>query len=61
MRELWVALSLMLVIEGLVLFAAPGFWKRAMAQLQEQPVAMLRRAGLLLLFVGMVSLYAARS
>ena len=61
MVELWVALSLMLVIEGLVLFAAPGFWKRAMAQLLEQPDAALRKAGALLLVVGLVSLIVARS
>jgi hypothetical protein len=35
MADLWAAMCLVLVLEGLVLFAAPGAWKRAIAQLLE--------------------------
>ena len=36
MSDLWAALCLVFVIEGLMLFAAPGFWKRNAEHLQAQ-------------------------
>ena len=35
MADLWAALCLVAVLEGLFLFAAPGAWKRAAEQLQD--------------------------
>ena len=61
MGTLWAALCLVAVLEGLLLFATPGLWKRAMAQLQVQPEVALRRAGAALLALGLVSLYVVRS
>jgi uncharacterized protein len=61
MADLWAALSLVIVLEGLLLFAVPGLWKRAMAQLQVQPDVALRRAGAALLVVGLASLYVVRA
>jgi uncharacterized protein YjeT (DUF2065 family) len=61
MADLWAAMCLVLVLEGLVLFAAPGAWKRAIAQLLELPEPTLRRAGGVLLGLGLLSLYFVRS
>ncbi len=33
MGDLWAALTLVAIIEGLLLFALPGAWRRAMLQL----------------------------
>ena len=37
MQDLWAALCLVAVLEGLVLFIAPGGWKRAAEQLRALP------------------------
>jgi uncharacterized protein YjeT (DUF2065 family) len=58
--DLWAALCLVLVLEGLFLFAAPGAWKRMMAQLQEMPERRLSAIGGVLAIVGMVALYWLR-
>ena len=60
MSDLWAALCLVLVIEGLVLFAAPAAWKRMMVQLLEQPDRRLSAIGGAMVIVGMVSLYLLR-
>ena len=60
MSDLWAALCLVLVIEGLILFAAPGLWKRAAEQLQAMPAQTLRRTGAVLLAIGLVALYLVR-
>ena len=60
MSDLWAALCLVLVIEGLFLFAAPASWKRVMAQLMEQPDRTLTAIGGVMVIVGMVSLYWLR-
>ncbi|MCD9027564.1 DUF2065 domain-containing protein [Luteimonas sp. BDR2-5] len=60
MSDLWAALCLVLVIEGLILFAAPDVWKRAAAQLQALPPQTLRRAGAAMLAVGLLALYFVR-
>ncbi|TWI01082.1 hypothetical protein IP90_02704 [Luteimonas cucumeris] len=60
MSELWAALCLVAVLEGLWLFAAPGAWKRAMAQMQALPEQHLRRIGGMILAAGLVMLYLVR-
>ncbi len=60
MSDLWAALCLVAVLEGLVLFAAPGAWKRAAAQLQNLPDEHLRRVGGIVLILGIVSMYLVR-
>ena len=44
-EELWSALCLVAVLEGLVLFAAPQGWKRAAEQLYAMPNQRLRAMG----------------
>jgi uncharacterized protein YjeT (DUF2065 family) len=60
MSDLWGALCLVAVLEGLVLFAAPGAWKRAAQQLQQMPDEHVRRVGGVVLILGLVSLYMVR-
>ncbi|NYZ63030.1 DUF2065 domain-containing protein [Luteimonas deserti] len=60
MSDLWAALCLVLVLEGLLLFAAPDMWKRAAVQLLSLPTGMLRRVGAGVLVVGLIALYFVR-
>ncbi len=60
MSDLWAALCLVAVIEGLLLFAAPGAWKRAMAQMLATPDRQLRVIGGLVLGAGLVALWVLR-
>jgi uncharacterized protein YjeT (DUF2065 family) len=60
MSDLWAALSLVAVIEGLVLFAMPGAWKRTMAQMLSMEDAQLRKVGGFVLIAGLVALYLVR-
>lgn len=60
MSDLWAALCLVLVIEGLVLFVWPGGWKRAMEQLQQLSDEAIRRVGAAVLIAGLLMLYVVR-
>ncbi|MEF9978534.1 MAG: DUF2065 domain-containing protein [Thermomonas sp.] len=60
MPDLWAALCLVAVLEGLFLFAVPGAWKRAAEQLQNMPDEHVRRIGGVVLMLGLVSLYLVR-
>ena len=60
MSDLWAALSLVAVIEGLVLFAMPGAWKRTMERMQAMDEPALRRIGGFVLIAGLVALYLVR-
>ena len=60
MPDLWAALCLVAVLEGLVLFAAPGAWKRAAEQLQNMPDEQVRRVGGIVLALGLVSLWLVK-
>lgn len=60
MSDLWGALCLVAVLEGLFLFAAPGSWKRAAEQLQQMPDEQVRRVGAVVLILGLVSLWLVR-
>jgi len=60
MSDLWAALSLVCVIEGLILFAAPAFWKRNAEQMLSMPSVTLRRIGAGVLFAGLVALWFVR-
>ncbi len=61
MSDLWSALCLVAVLEGLWLFAAPGAWKRAMEQMQALPERQLRTIGGFLLIAGLLTLYFVRA
>lgn len=61
MVDLFVALGLVLVIEGLTFAAFPAAVKRAMALLLETPEATLRVIGLVSAIVGVVVIWVLRS
>ncbi len=60
MSDLWAALALVAVIEGLFLFVAPGAWRRVAEQLRLLPDATLRRLGAALVAAGLIALYLVR-
>ncbi|NLW96890.1 DUF2065 domain-containing protein [Luteimonas wenzhouensis] len=60
MKDLWAALCLVAVLEGLMLFVAPGGWKRAAEQMLALPDAQIRRIGAVVLALGLVALYFVR-
>ena len=60
MSDLWAALCLVAVIEGLFLFAMPRAWKRAMEQMQAMDERRLRVVGGIVLAAGLVALYLVR-
>jgi len=60
MSDLWAALCLVAVLEGLVLFAFPDAWKRMAEQMQAMQSRQLRIGGALLLGAGLVALYLLR-
>jgi uncharacterized protein YjeT (DUF2065 family) len=60
MGDLLAALCLVLLLEGLLLFAAPATWKRVIADLGTQPDATLRAIGGTMVIVGLVALYFVR-
>ena len=61
MADLWAALCLVLVIEGLLLFALPDAWKGAVGWIRAQPRPRLRAAGGTMVAVGLVALYLIRA
>ncbi|MEL1265220.1 DUF2065 domain-containing protein [Pseudoxanthomonas putridarboris] len=60
MSELWSALCLVAILEGLVLFVAPGGWKRAAVQLLHMTDRQLRAFGGLVLVTGLLALWWLR-
>lgn len=56
MKLLNAALCLVLVIEGLFLFAAPGMWKRMAEQLRQLDDRSLRIGGAVMIGVGLLAL-----
>lgn len=55
--SLWVALGLVLIVEGLGPLLAPRGWRSMVAQLSEQPDHQLRRIGGFLVVAGAVIAY----
>ena len=58
--DLWTALALVLVIEGLLPFLSPQGFKRSMQQIQTIPDANLRLIGLISMLLGLVLIYWVR-
>lgn len=54
--ELLAALCLVVVLEGLLLFAAPGAWKRMAARLQDLDERTMRVIGAGMMVVGVIAL-----
>ncbi|MEA5123234.1 DUF2065 domain-containing protein [Xanthomonas floridensis] len=60
MHDLLTALCLIVVIEGLLLFAAPRQWKHMVEQLFSLPTAHLRAIGGVTLALGAIALWIVR-
>ena len=60
MSDLWAALCLVAVLEGLVLFAFPEAFKRMAEQMQAMDARHLRVVGAIVLVAGVVALYLVR-
>jgi uncharacterized protein YjeT (DUF2065 family) len=58
--DLLAALCLVLVLEGLLLFAAPGLWRRVAEQLQQMPERSLRIYGGVMFGLGLLLLQFVR-
>jgi uncharacterized protein len=58
--DFWAALALLLIFEGLVLFAFPSAWKKMAAQLLREEDKTLQRWGGSILIVGLVVFYLVR-
>jgi len=60
MTDLWIALSLVAVFEGLILFAFPDAWRRAVIELLAFPPQRLRLFGAIAVACGLVCLFLLR-
>jgi hypothetical protein len=56
-REIGIALSLMLIIEGIIPFLYPGRWRQLVATLADIDNAALRMMGLGSMIAGVILLY----
>jgi len=54
------AIALMLVIEGVLPFTAPGLWRDVFRKLTEMTDGQIRFAGLASMMVGLIILFLAR-
>ena len=59
-QDLWVALALMLVIEGVLPFANPAGFRRMLQVVSEMDDKTLRNSGLFTMLAGLVLLYVVR-
>ena len=55
---LWTALALVLVIEGLLPFAAPRLWRTTFQRLTQLSDGQLRFIGLIAIAVGLITLFS---
>ncbi|WP_063652305.1 DUF2065 domain-containing protein [Aliivibrio fischeri] len=53
-NAIWLAIGMVLIVEGLGPLIAPNGWRNMVAQLSEQPDNTLRRIGGCLVVVGLV-------
>jgi uncharacterized protein YjeT (DUF2065 family) len=58
-KEIWVALCLVVVFEGLLLFAAPQAWQRMAQDLSQIDPRRLRAGGGIAVIVGLLLLQLA--
>jgi uncharacterized protein YjeT (DUF2065 family) len=55
--SLWTALALLLILEGLLPFAAPRIWRDGFRRLTELTDGQLRFIGMISVCVGLLGLY----
>ena len=60
-HEVWLALCLVAVLEGLFLFAAPAAWKRSAERILALPDRQVRVIGALMVAIGLLCLYLLRA
>ncbi|MEN3976339.1 DUF2065 domain-containing protein [Emcibacter sp. SYSU 3D8] len=60
-QDLWVAVGLMLVLEGILYALAPGAMRRMLETALRQPEQTIRMTGLAAAVVGLVVVLVARS
>jgi uncharacterized protein YjeT (DUF2065 family) len=58
--DLWAALALVLILEGLIPFVSPRGYKNMVEQMAAMPEKMIRNVGLVLIFCGLVALLMVR-
>ena len=58
--DLWAALALVLILEGLVPFISPGAYRNMVQQMAAMSEKTLRSVGLSLMVIGMISLLLVR-
>ena len=61
MNELWVALALLLVIEGLLPALSPGTFRRYLTTMMQMDERSLRISGLVSMAIGAVLLYLLKN
>lgn len=59
-KSLLTALALMLIIEGLLPFLAPGFWREIFRRITAMSDGQLRFVGLTSMLAGLLLLYFSR-
>lgn len=60
-NSLWLALSLMLVLEGILPFLMPGVWRETFRRLTEMSDGQIRFVGLASMLVGLLLLFLNQS
>lgn len=58
--DLWAALALVLVLEGLIPFISPGGYRNMVQQMAEMPEKTIRSVGLVLMACGLALLLLVR-
>ncbi len=56
-HDLWVALALVMVIEGIIPFLSPGATKQMLSVITEMDEKSLRISGLISMILGVLALY----
>ena len=59
-NDLWSALALVLVLEGVMPFLLPASYRRTMANVAQLPDGQLRSIGLISMALGLLVLYLVR-
>ena len=58
--DLWAALALMLIFEGIIPFLSPNRWRNMLQVINEMPDNTIRKVGLLIMIIGVIALYIVR-
>ncbi len=59
--SLWTAFALVLVVEGLLPFVAPGIWRESFRKLVELSDGQLRFIGLISIAIGLAAFWVIRN